>query len=73
MNTPNTNNTEDIKIGTKGYIPCWPFIVEYTGDLGTGWESRMGVVTEFYWSNFIAPFWDGTVKIKKGKKFEGRG
>ena len=57
-------NKTDFEIGTVGYAPCWPFRVIWTGELGTGWESQMGPITELYWSNFIAPFWDGTVKIK---------
>ena len=68
MNTPNTNNTKNIEIGTKGYAPCWPFSVEYTGESNKGWESDMGILTEFYWRYFIAPFWDGTIKIRKWRR-----
>jgi hypothetical protein len=53
--------TEKIEKGAKGYAPCWPFRVEYTGE---EWKSMMGPIVEIYWDNFIAPFWDGTVKIR---------
>jgi len=54
-------NTEK---GTIGYAPGWPFEFVYDGQ---EWISNMNPVTEFFWTSFIAPFWDGTIKIRKGR------
>ena len=45
-----------------GYAPCWPFRVRY--EKGE-WHDDMNPFVGFLWQYFIAPFWDGTIKVKK--------